>query len=166
MGELIPLYKEMVETGNNFHGLSILPHTGIIRKMINKTDAKTLLDYGSGRGDQYEPPNTLHAVWGVPKPFIYDPAFSTHDVLPVGTFDGVLCSDVLEHVPEQELDELIITLFNYAEKFVWASVCCRPAKKCFPDGRNMHVTINSIRWWRDLINKYANGKYHHITETF
>jgi hypothetical protein len=74
--------------------------------------------------------------------------FRSWTACPAGTFDGVLCSDVLEHVPDEELDVFIPRLFAYADKFVWASVCCRAAKKCFPSGENMHVTIRPMSWWR------------------
>jgi hypothetical protein len=40
---------------------------------------------------------------------------------------------------------------------VWASVCCRPAKKHFPDGVNMHVTVMPLDWWQERVND-ANRK--------
>lgn len=166
MGKLIPYYRELVETGTNFQGLSILPHARTIQKLVNRTKAVTILDYGSGKGEQWNSPYCLDQVLGIPRPTIYDPAFPSHDTLPEGKFDGVLCSDVLEHVPEEEIDELVIRLFAYSNKFVWASVCCRPAKKLLPNGDNMHVTLRAMSWWREKFNQHSNGVIHVLTETF
>ena len=96
---------------------------------------------------------------------MYDPAFSSHDRLPRGKFDAVLCSDVLEHVPFEETEEFVGRLFDYANKFVWASVCCRLAKKEFEDGLNMHVNVQPFWWWSAKFAKLSNGKSHVLVET-
>jgi hypothetical protein len=60
----------------------------------------------------------------------------------------VICSDVLEHVPEAEVPMFVERLFKRARKHVWASVCCRPAKKTFPGTQvNLHVTLQPVSWW-------------------
>lgn len=144
---LVDQYRKLAATGASFTGLSIIQHESVIRRLIQKSRSKTVLDYGSGRGDAYRSPHRIHNFWGVPKPTLYDPAFPRHEAKPVGKFDAVLCSDVLEHIPEEHVEALIADLFWYAKKFVWASVCCRPAKKCFEDGTNMHVTVKEFAWW-------------------
>jgi hypothetical protein len=153
---LIAEYRRLAEPGANFLGLSIIRHRDLILKLIRRFSARTLLDYGSGRGDAYTGPSALHAFWKVRRPVLYDPAFPTHDVLPVLGFDGVLCSDVLEHIHPDDVDHVIDDLFRYAERFTWASVCTRPAKKAFPSGLNMHTTIQPIEWWRDRFTEAAS----------
>jgi hypothetical protein len=69
----------------------------------------------------------------------------------------VICSDVLEHVPEQLVDNVIEELFGYARLFVWMSICCRQAKKHFPDGTNLHVTVQPEAWWIARIARYARA---------
>lgn len=140
-------YRTLAQTNGNFYGLSILTYKHSIRKLIKRFEPTSLLDYGSGRGDAYKDPELLHKFWGVDAPTLYDPAFETHDQKPEGKFDGVICSDVLEHVPIELVPNFIEELFAYANKFVWASVCCRSAKKFFPDGRNLHLTIMRFDWW-------------------
>jgi hypothetical protein len=158
-------YRRLAKGGANFHGLSILQHSAEIHELITRTGSVTLLDYGAGRGDAYDDAHALHTLWGVPRPILYDPAFPEIDRMPVGKFDGVLCSDVLEHVPDEELDVFIPSLFEYADKFVWASVCCRAAKKCFPSGENMHVTIRPMSWWRRRFKHASGGRLFVLTET-
>lgn len=169
-GKLTPIYRELADKGANFWGHNIVQHERMIHKMIARTGSRTLLDYGCGRGDPWA--SGWAAKLGVDSVALYDPAFPQHDKLPEGTFDGVLCSDVLEHVPKDEVTALIAMLFNKAECFVWASVCCRPAKKRLPDGTNMHVTVAPVSWWDSLFHAEQEraargGKLlrYHLTET-
>lgn len=152
--ELIATYRQMAAQGAQFRGLSILRYAGEIAEVISRHDAQSILDYGSGAGDAYRPPHSIQVQWDL-TPTLYDPAFPEHCRKPKGKFDGVVCSDVLEHVDQADAPGLIRDLFDYAERFVWASVCCRPAKKVFPNGRNMHVTIQPFGWWRRRFEKVS-----------
>jgi hypothetical protein len=159
MDSLIPAYRKLAETADgNFQGLSIINHTRSIGTLIRQVNARTLLDFGCGRGDAYRSPHKIHHQWGIPRQFVtlYDPAFYRMDTIPTGSFDIVVCSDVLEHIPEDEVDEFIARLFSHAKKAVWASVCCRPAKKFFPDTEvNLHVTQKPYDWWREAFDRAA-----------
>lgn len=157
--DLIPLYKEMAENGVNFPGLAILSHRAELKKLMRLYEAKRVLDYGCGRGEQYRAPHRLHADWGLRwfEVTLYDPAFRRFAERPYGKFDAVLCSDVLEHIPEEEVEDTIGELLSLATKFVWASVCCRPAKKTFPDGRNLHVTLHPVEWWQEKFREMRSA---------
>lgn len=152
MSALIPIYRQLAADGTNFRGLSILQHRKQLAQLCRQHKAKKLLDYGCGAGDAWRTPHRLHKDFGLHwfDVTLFDPAFPEHDERPFGLFDGVLCSDVLEHVPEadDQLDEVIRDLFAFSRGFVWASICCRPAKKAFPDGTNMHVTLHPMAWWQ------------------
>lgn len=158
--ELIAMYREIAVRGEQFRGLSILQHAEEIRELLRLNGAQRLLDYGSGAGDSYNPPHLLHEFWGVPKPTLYDPSFEGIDTPPQPgvKFDAVLCSDVLEHIPIEECEQFVTELFNYTDRFVWASVCCRPAKKSFRDGTNMHVTQKSMAFWHKLFERVEGGR--------
>lgn len=151
MDSLVPEYRKLAETADgNFQGLSVLHHVKSIKALATSIGAQTMLDFGCGRGDAYRSPHKLHHQLGLPRSAVtlYDPAFRPSSTLPSGTYDLVICSDVLEHIPEPEVDEFIDRLFQYARKGVWASVCCRPAKKVFPDsGANLHVCVKPYEWW-------------------
>jgi hypothetical protein len=151
---LVPLYREMAASDQNFHGLTILQHAEQIGKLIKTHKVKTLLDYGCGRADAYRSPFKVWDAWGLKwsNVALYDPAFERYERLPDRRFDMVLCSDVLEHVPEEDVERFIVDLFDHAKVLVWASVCCRPAKKTFPQtGENLHVTVKSFEWWREKL---------------
>lgn len=153
---LIETYRELASTGVQFRGLSVLRYADDIGSVIRKHGAQTLLDYGAGGGDAYYRPHSIQHQWNLPRPVLYDPAFPEHDELPNEVFDGVICSDVLEHVEQAFVGSVVRDLFSHASKFVWASVCCRAAKKWFPQtGQNMHVTVQPFDWWRNRFVKAA-----------
>jgi hypothetical protein len=167
--ELIGRYREMAEGGMQFFGLSIVQHAKQIGKLVKQHDAHSILDYGSGRGDAYVSPHQIHLNWGIKRAQItlYDPAFRRYAKKPGRVYDAVLCSDVLEHVPEEGVDELMRDLIEHSAKFVWASVCCRPARKSFPGTDiNLHVTVKPFDWWLDRMQA-ANtaGRIFYLVET-
>lgn len=149
---LIDQYRALHREGR-FRGLSVVKFADEIESLCKQYGVETVLDYGSGQGAQYMPPHSLDKKWGV-NVTMYDPAVEGLDYLPNEKFDMVLCSDVLEHVPEDELHILFNKVFARAIKLVFFTVCTRPAKKTFPDGTNVHVTIRPMEWWREQIEKY------------
>jgi hypothetical protein len=169
MTDLLKEYRELAALGGNFRGFSLLQHAKDIGKVVKRHQASTLLDYGSGAGDAYKQPHKVHEAWGINRMRItlYDPSFPklAPPVQPSARFSGVICSDVLEHVPEVDIDAFIDTLFSHAIDFVWASVCCRPAKKLFADGTNMHVTIHPIEWWQAKFADRCEGQTFYLVET-
>ncbi|HKZ43150.1 MAG TPA: hypothetical protein VJ044_19485, partial [Candidatus Hodarchaeales archaeon] len=61
--------------------------------------------------------------------------------------------DVLEHVPEEEIDEVLKEIFEYAQKFVFLSISTKLADKKFPDGENVHVCVKPPDWWLEKLPK-------------
>lgn len=151
---LIDEYRRM-HVAKLYPGTPLLPWGPTLGRLIRRTRAATLLDYGCGAGEQY----TVHKInrrWGV-RPTLYDPAVPGLDVKPAGQFDGVICTDVMEHVPEDELPAVIAELAGFARLWCFATVCCRPAKKSFADGRNVHVTQRPIGWWQAQLGAALAG---------
>ena len=169
MDSLIPKYRALSDTmSGNFGGLSVLNHVDSIKRLMKDLDCHTMLDFGCGRGDAYRSPHKLHHTLGLPRHAVtlYDPAFRPSSTLPKGTYDLVVCSDVLEHIPEDEVPEFVMRLFTYSRKAVWASVCCRPAKKTFPDTDiNMHVTVHPFDWWYSHFGAAAGDRAFALVET-
>jgi hypothetical protein len=172
--ELQQMYRSMHREGEKFlnippeqtfPGQSLPPQAGRIKRLIDATGAKSLLDYGSGKGLQYQPmrvnlPDGMHcdsiqAFWGVTDIRCFDPAYLPFSALPVGTFDGVVSTDVLEHCPEDDIPWIIDEIFSYATRFVFANVACYPAKKRLPNGENAHCTIRPPEWWRAIVESVA-----------
>jgi SAM-dependent methyltransferase len=137
-----------------FAGYSIMPHVDAITGLVRQHRATSLFDYGCGKGHQYSV-EKVHEAWGGIMPTLYDPGVIGLSRLPFDDkFDGVICTDVLEHLEEYDLPHALRTLHAYAGKFLFISVCARAARKKFPDGRNVHRTIKDKRWWRRLVKEY------------
>lgn len=166
--ELNRMYAEMHRDGDRinsipadktFSGVSLLPVAPQIKRAIEATGAATLLDYGCGKGTQYGKPyaapdgtrwDNVIEYWGVREVHRYDPAYAPYTELPAGSFDGVICTDVLEHCPEEDMTWIVDELFGFANMFVFANVACYPAHKVLPNGENAHCTIRPPDWWERL----------------
>jgi len=175
-GELLEQYRAMHRDGDvrrgtpaqqTFDGKSLPRQAPRIRELIQRTGARTLLDYGSGKGMQYLPAgimengvvrwNSMQEYWGVESIRCYDPGYPPFSALPEGRFDAVVCTDVLEHCPEGDLPWIVAELFGYARLFVFANVACYPAAKTLPNGENAHCTIRAVEFWRALFDNAAVG---------
>lgn len=143
-------YRQMHMAGH-FPGHSTRKWAAEIGALIKKYDARTLLDYGSGKGMQYDQ-QKLHEGWGVAKPTLYDPAVKGLNLLPspMRPFDGVICCDVLEHLENKEIADAIFDVLIRADKFAFFSISTAKAKKTLPDGRNAHLTIQAEDWWHGM----------------
>lgn len=153
---MIDQYKKMHANPKRFPGFSLKAYTDHIADLVKKHHPESLLDYGCGKGYQYLA-KRCHESWGGLLPHCYDPAVTFLDTKPEGTFGGVICTDVLEHVPEEDVDHVLSELFGYAESFLFLAVATFPARKTMPNGLNCHVTVKDKHWWLDKINSASNG---------
>ncbi len=88
----------------------------------------------------------------------YDPGYAPFSELPEGDFDGVICTDVLEHCAEEDMGWILDELFGFARKFVFANVACFPARKTLPSGGNAHCTIKPAKWWDAQVGRAAAAR--------
>jgi len=148
-----------------FSGKMLMEQAPSIKETITRTASHSLLDYGCGKGEAYEEKDlelsdgttavSLKDYWQLDEIRRYDPGYEPFRELPTGRFDGVICIDVLEHITEPDLPWLLDELFTYANRFVYASIACYPAKKHLPNGQNAHCTVRSPEWWTGLIHAVA-----------
>ena len=174
--ELLALYARMhvegetrlgIPAAQTFPGSSLAPHISRIKALIDEAGAKTLLDYGAGKGTQYRPQPVMvdgrqvadgvAEYWDV-EVQCYDPGYAEYGKLPKGTFDGVVCTDVLEHCPEEDLAWIVDEIFAFATRFVYLNVACFPARKSLPNGENAHVTVRPPQWWEALIRERSRSR--------
>jgi hypothetical protein len=169
------LYRQVHEQGIQggaegpkvFGGGSLLSHIDIVAKLAKETGARTVLDYGSGKGLLYSQkkislPNgptipSVREYWGVDHIQLYDPGVEEFSTRPETTFDGVVSTDVLEHIPEEDIDWVLEECFHYARSFLYMNIASYPAKKILPNGWNAHITVQSPAWWRERFQKAARN---------
>lgn len=173
--ELIRLHDEMHRVGaadqgltpdRTFPGVNLLMHSQRLREIVSLTNARTLLDYGAGKGLGWSQPVStqdgqtypeLLSFLGLASKHCYDPCYEPFAQLPTGErFDGVVAMDVLEHCPEEDMQWILDEIFSFANKFVFASIACYPARKTLIDGRNAHATVRPAEWWEELIDNVAS----------
>jgi hypothetical protein len=149
-----------------FDGRSLPRQAMRIKALVAKTGARVLLDYGCGKGNVYRARfmegmqswDGIRAYWGVEQVKLYDPGHEPYSKLPEGRFQGVICTDVLEHCPVDDMPWIVGELFGYAERFVFANVACYPAGKTLPNGENAHCTIMPLPFWKEIFETAARAR--------
>jgi len=171
---MVAMYETLHEDGESvagksgketFPGKMLIRHTPGIKEMIDRTGATSILDYGAGKGAGYEQRDialsngdvapSIQDYWGVRDIRCYDPGHQPFKELPEDQYDGVICTDVLEHITEPDVAWIVEEMFGYALKFVYANVACYPAVKVLPNGQNVHCTVKPPEWWAGLFHAIA-----------
>jgi len=134
-----PYYLESVRQGTEFQqnnkswaGYDVVKYQMKIKDLVNRYRATTILDYGCGKGMQYKEPlpyasednwQTFNEYLGVTV-YKYDPCVPEHSTLPpVGTkFDGVICTQVLNSIPDDDMPWVRDLLEGYATKFCFVGL--------------------------------------------
>ena len=155
------------EKPKHWAGTTIRRHVDKIAALVLETHAKSLLDYGCGKGFQYLR-DRVHDQWGGLLPHCFDVGVRQLSARPERRFDGVISTDMLEHVEEQDVEAIIADIVGFADRdrwrhsglnaFVFLSISCKPCKDIvLPDGRNGHICLKPPEWWRERINKHRAG---------
>ncbi len=115
--------------------------------------AKTILDYGCGRGTLKETISKFSTDYKV---FEYDPCFEGKQGDPVPA-DLVVCLAVLEHVEGKFLDNVIDHLFSLANKGLFIVTTNFKSGKTLADGSSPHRSILEHQEWKERILPHAGG---------
>ena len=146
---------------NTFDGKSLKFFFNPIKQIIDSSNSKSLIDFGCGKAKHYNEEviinNTQYknitSYWKINDYFLYDPGVKIFSKYPTNKADGVICVDVVEHIPEQDVINFIEELFRLANKFVFIVIACYPAEKQLPDGRNVHLSIKEVDEWKKIISE-------------
>lgn len=148
MQSLVPFYKE--------HHASSAYGTGGHKKAqrvlagLSGCNIRSILDWGAGSRTmekailQFRPDLKVTS---------YDPAIPGIDVLPEGPFDATISTDVLEHIPYEEIDSALEQIVGLTKKRGYHYIASGPANLWLPDGRNAHIIQEGSNWWRNKFHK-------------
>jgi hypothetical protein len=134
------------------YGVSAHRRERIILPYLRELQPKAILDYGAGRCE------TVTRVPGA-KGFLFDPAIPKINEIPSEFLEypykdrAILCSHVLEHLDEPEIDEVLEHLQSLAPN-VMIIVPTTKARQILPSGENAHATVRDLVWWTNKIRKY------------
>jgi hypothetical protein len=137
-----PYYLESVAAGRSFQqqnkswsGQDVVKYQRLIKDLVDHYGARTILDYGCGKGLQYKEKmpydsgsgkdrhnqdqwQTFDQYLGV-SVYCYDPCVEEFETPPPpdAKFDGVICTQVLNNIPDDDMAWVRATLEQHAEKF-------------------------------------------------
>jgi hypothetical protein len=131
--QALELSKEQHRESKTYSGKFIRPYRGDIKHVIDRLGCRSMIDYGCGKGLQYDwvspEGQTIEQYWGfdVVK---YDPAHPKYEMEPQEPADIVICSHVLTIIPLPDLDWVIDKIYRLSNKavFIVNSVCSPPQK--------------------------------------
>ena len=138
-------YQTSINAGKEYHkknkgwaGNDSKKYHLYIADLVQHYSAETMLDYGSGRGEQYTipvpwptpeidvftPAMTLDQRIGITSYYMYDPCVEGLDQLPPAgsKFDCVICTQVLGSVPDADIPWVIDLLMSYSKKFCFVGL--------------------------------------------
>lgn len=100
----------------NWAGYGSYQYVDQLRAIVQQHDCKTMLDYGCGKGLQYTDKNNFANLIGIEHYALHDPAYSQYAELPAGSWDLVVCLDVLPFVPESDIDAVVDLMLSRCDK--------------------------------------------------
>lgn len=150
---------------NKFTGKSLKPHIDDITKLIKDLNIKSVLDYGCGGASHYQG-DELSKLWGDVEITLYDPYNDKYKTKPNKFVDLVICTDVMEHIPEEDVRDVLIDIINYADRAIYFCICTKEAKKNLPDGRNAHLTVRDEEWWDNIIGECKLNRHIEIIKVY
>ena len=131
-------------------GEMILVHVWDIQDLVNKHKPKTYLDYGCGAAFAYKN-RKIHRTMDC-KVILHDIGVPEYEQRPPSKIvEAVVSIDVLEHIPEELIDETFDYWASCCPKFVFATVAQYPSKAVLSNGENAHVCCKPIEWWEEKI---------------
>ena len=142
--ELLDYYAET--HARRVYGTSSVKYVRFIKPWIALRRPASILDYGCGQSiflEQLELGDDVELRR-------YDPAIPDYSHPPASRSDLLICIDVLEHIPETEIDAALREMRAWSKEAIVVADTA-PSRHRLPDGRNAHVTLHPHRWWQQRI---------------
>lgn len=103
-------------------------------------DCLSLLDYGCGKGKGWRKSGSVYRlIFGFSRVSLFDPYYEPLSARPETRSDIVVCSHVIEHVPGDDLQDVLRDIDSLAGKCMFFVVAL--------DRHEHHRTVESPSWW-------------------
>jgi hypothetical protein len=132
------------QVGHEYAGEVVL----LAGQLARKFGDITVLDYGCGNGSLGKIfPNLVGVTFKE-----YDPCIKEKSARPEPA-DLVVCTDVLEHIEPECLENVLDDLKRVVKKEMYLSICLTKAQKVYSDGQNCHLSILPEEIWYSKLRK-------------
>jgi hypothetical protein len=132
------------------YGATSIIHLQEICLFIDELKPSAVLDFGCGKAALIK---ELVEIYPKIEFYGYDPAVSGREVLPIEKADLVICCDVLEHIPEEEIPDIIHSISKISS-YVFFNLHHGLAVEILPGGSNAHCTVKPPQWYHNIISQY------------
>jgi ubiquinone/menaquinone biosynthesis C-methylase UbiE len=76
-------------------------------------------------------------------------------------FDLVVCTEVLEHVPEEGVTSVLKEMFRVCKKFCFFTIAITKAVHKMPyDGSEPHICVKPPEWWKEKMESIGYRVFH------
>ncbi|HRP03846.1 MAG TPA: methyltransferase domain-containing protein [Opitutaceae bacterium] len=130
---------------DTIYGTSGNQFVPIVRQAIHETNATSVLEYGCGQ-------SALSTHFRLPW-VKFDPAIPAFSHQPSGRFDLIINTDVMEHVPEDEEDEILRHIQSLGANILF-NISLRLAGQILPNGENAHCNLKTRKAWLNTLSRH------------
>jgi len=143
--EYLNLQKELHLDQN--YGVASLQMAPTVKKIFEDSKFISISDYGAGKKNLEK--KLLELGLKNFEYYPYDPVFPEYGSAKEA--DIVCCIDVLEHIEEVYLSNVLDELKIITIKLGFFTIATRPASKFLKDGRNAHLIQKPASWWLPMM---------------
>jgi len=139
--------QKRVHKAQPAYGISSKCGVAAAKLLHESYGVESIIDYGCGKG-------RLKIHYPYVSITEYDPAIEGKDNPNLCPADAVLCHDVMEHIEERCLPDVMRHMTALALTYLYLTITTRPARKILPDGRNAHITLWTPKEWLTFLEQY------------
>jgi|TARA_B110000908_G_C10089461_1_gene373330 hypothetical protein len=148
-------YKELLvdQHTDRFWGGTGKEHSAKIIEIAKKYECFDALDYGSSNHKACLKRHFHRVYPGSLLFYEYDPGVESKSALPQPV-DMVVCTDVLEHIEPELLDNVLSHMSKCMLKCGYLVISNVEALTVLADGRNAHLIIEDKEWWKTKLSEH------------
>jgi 2-polyprenyl-3-methyl-5-hydroxy-6-metoxy-1,4-benzoquinol methylase len=147
-----PEYRELqcrLHARPDGYGRSGAKNAEAVLDFASSTGSLSILDYGCGEGRLKAA--LVDRGWTGPV-HEYDPCIPDLDAEPEPA-DLVVCTDVLEHIEPECLDNVLVHLRTVSVRHGYFLISTVVGGKSLADGRNAHLIVQPSEWWEKKLRE-------------
>lgn len=150
-----------IHSSNSSYGSTSIDFLNEARVIIDYLQPKSVLDFGCGKGALL---NKLQELYPNILFYGYDPSIKGKEIIPVEKVDLVINTDVLEHIPENIIPNVLKKMSSLSDN-VFFALHHALATAILPNGENAHITVKPKEWYGEILSNYFkivnqyNGKF-------